>query len=187
MDIILKQADIEKAVRHYVESQGISLRSKTMAITFNMGRGDNGLSASLKIEDIDLPAFTETNGDELTRAVDHLSGLASSTDRILPGGGEVKAVATEVAVAADTQLVQAATTVAETAATTLAAVTEVSTTAAPAPVTTAAAAIAEAQASADAAKVAEADPAPAAAPAVVEGAAEAVAAPAAKQTTSLFG
>lgn len=64
MNIILKQDDIQKAVRMYVERQGIHLFNKTLDITFNMGRGDNGLSASLTIEDITIPGFTDTPDED---------------------------------------------------------------------------------------------------------------------------
>lgn len=55
MEIILKQPDIEKALRLYVNSQGISLWNKTLSIDFNMGRKDNGLSAALTILDVEIP------------------------------------------------------------------------------------------------------------------------------------
>jgi hypothetical protein len=60
MNITLKQSDIEKAVRMYIERQGFHLQNKTLGIDFSMGRGVNGLSAALSIEDsMVIPGFTD--------------------------------------------------------------------------------------------------------------------------------
>lgn len=80
MNIILKQSDIEKAVRQHIVNQGISLRNKTLGITFNMGRGENGLSASLTIEDVEIPGFDQPEpltGDTPAQPVtDHAADAA---------------------------------------------------------------------------------------------------------------
>lgn len=51
MQIQLKQAEIEAALRQYISQHGINLTGKTVEITFTSGRKDNGLSAELIIED----------------------------------------------------------------------------------------------------------------------------------------
>lgn len=66
MNITLKQDDIEKAVKMYIERQGFHLHNKTVAIDFSMGRGDNGLSAILTIEDsVHIPGFS--HDDEVVK------------------------------------------------------------------------------------------------------------------------
>jgi len=61
MNIILKQPEIEAAIRMYTERQGISLRNKVMSIAFTSGRGTNGVSVELVIDDVAIPGY---NGDE---------------------------------------------------------------------------------------------------------------------------
>jgi len=50
MNIILKQSDIEKAVRQYLGTQ-VNLRGKDVAMIFTNGRKDNGISVELEITD----------------------------------------------------------------------------------------------------------------------------------------
>lgn len=111
MNITLKQTDIEKAIRLYIERQGFHLHNKTLSIDFSMGRGDNGLSAILAIEDaVTIPGFTDqVSQDVPSAAVQALAAAvslpataetATSTDLIpsakseqliLLGGGEIQA------------------------------------------------------------------------------------------------
>lgn len=110
MNITLKQTDIEKAIRLYIERQGFHLHNKTLSIDFSMGRGDNGLSAILAIEDaVIIPGFTDqVSQDVPSAAVQALAAAVSlpaiaetatptdsiprakSEQLILPGGGEIK-------------------------------------------------------------------------------------------------
>ena len=62
MNINLKQPEIEAALRQYI-GRKLDLRNSTLAIVFNMGRGDNGLSANLTIEDVLIPGFTDVGPD----------------------------------------------------------------------------------------------------------------------------
>ena len=57
MQIQLRQAEIEKALKAFVASQGISLTDKEVTIAFTSGRKDNGISADIIINDLpDAPA-----------------------------------------------------------------------------------------------------------------------------------
>ena len=49
MLIQLRQSEIEHALTRYIQDQGISLRGKTIEISFTSGRKDNGVSADLDI------------------------------------------------------------------------------------------------------------------------------------------
>lgn len=51
MQIILKQRDIEAAVKAYVVAQGISLANKRVEINFTAGRKETGISVEIDIED----------------------------------------------------------------------------------------------------------------------------------------
>lgn len=52
MQIILKQRDIEAAVKAYVVAQGISLANKSVEINFTAGRKETGISVEIDIEDV---------------------------------------------------------------------------------------------------------------------------------------
>lgn len=62
MQIQLKQKEIEAALKAFISGQGISLKGKTVAMVFTSGRGGNGLSVELSIDDQDIPGFSA--GDE---------------------------------------------------------------------------------------------------------------------------
>ena len=51
MQIILKQRDIEAAVKAFVAAQGISLANKSIEINFTAGRKETGISVEIDIED----------------------------------------------------------------------------------------------------------------------------------------
>ena len=51
MQIILKQRDIEAAVKAFVVAQGISLTNKSTEINFTAGRKETGISVEIDIED----------------------------------------------------------------------------------------------------------------------------------------
>ena len=94
-----------------IERQGFHLHNKTLSIDFSMGRGDNGLSAILTIEDaVTIPGFTDqVSQDAPSPAVQAMAAAVSlpataetaiptdlipraeSEQVILPGGGEIEA------------------------------------------------------------------------------------------------
>lgn len=49
MQIIIKQIEIEVAVKNYIAGLGINLNGKDVEVSFTAGRGEVGLSASLDI------------------------------------------------------------------------------------------------------------------------------------------
>lgn len=51
MQIKLKQAEIERAIRAYVTHMGVSLAGKDVKIDFTAGRGETGLVADVDIEE----------------------------------------------------------------------------------------------------------------------------------------
>lgn len=51
MQIILKQREIEAALRQYIATGGVSLTGKTVEIGFTAGRKESGLVADISIED----------------------------------------------------------------------------------------------------------------------------------------
>lgn len=66
MQVILKQRDIEQALKQYIAGQGINIKGKTVNIAFTAGRKETGISAELDIDDTSgyIPA-----AEELTEAV----------------------------------------------------------------------------------------------------------------------
>lgn len=52
MQIILKQRDIEAAVKDFVVAQGISIAHKSIEINFTAGRKETGISVEIDIEDV---------------------------------------------------------------------------------------------------------------------------------------
>lgn len=51
MQIIIKQSEIEVAVKNYIAGLGINLTGKDVEVSFTAGRKEDGLSASLDIVD----------------------------------------------------------------------------------------------------------------------------------------
>jgi hypothetical protein len=51
MQIQLRQTEIVEALKQFITKQGISLKGKTVEISFTAGRKDAGLSADISIED----------------------------------------------------------------------------------------------------------------------------------------
>lgn len=61
MNIILKQKEIEAALKLYALQQGIQLAGKNVLISFTAGRKDSGISAELDIADkVDTVSFIDT-------------------------------------------------------------------------------------------------------------------------------
>lgn len=65
MQVILKQRDIEQALKQYIAGQGINLKGKTVNIAFTAGRKETGISAELDIDDISgyIPAAEDLTKD----------------------------------------------------------------------------------------------------------------------------
>ena len=61
MNVILKQKEIEAALKLYALQQGIQLAGKIVLISFTAGRKDTGISAELDITDkVDTVSFIDT-------------------------------------------------------------------------------------------------------------------------------
>ena len=50
MQVQLKQSELVSAVQQFVASQGFNLTDKSVTVDFTAGRGENGLSATVTIE-----------------------------------------------------------------------------------------------------------------------------------------
>lgn len=53
MQIILKQLDIEQALKGHIKAQGINLTGKDVSMSFTAGRKEAGISVELNIVDAD--------------------------------------------------------------------------------------------------------------------------------------
>lgn len=81
MQVILKQRDIEQALKQYIAGQGINLKGKTVNIAFTAGRKETGISAELDIDDISgyIPAAEDlTVKDPEVLTQDQLQAPAES-------------------------------------------------------------------------------------------------------------
>ena len=63
MQVNLKQAEIERAIKGFLANEGIALHGRKVSIHFTAGRGENKISAEVDIEESDLPVFTDTSVD----------------------------------------------------------------------------------------------------------------------------
>ena len=70
MNVILKQKEIETALKLYALQQGIQLAGKTVLISFTAGRKDTGISAELDISDkSDTVSFIDTLIEQQANAI----------------------------------------------------------------------------------------------------------------------
>ena len=70
MNVILKQKEIEAALKLYALQQGIQLAGKTVLISFTAGRKDTGISAELDISDkSDTVSFIDTLIEQQANAI----------------------------------------------------------------------------------------------------------------------
>ena len=60
MQVQIKQAEIESAIRSFIANQGISLVGKEVKIDFTAGRKNGGLTADISIEDFSQKVVAET-------------------------------------------------------------------------------------------------------------------------------
>jgi hypothetical protein len=101
MNVQLNQTEIETAIRQYVNTQGIDLRNKTLAVEFTSGRKANGLSAELVILDVVIPGFTEPylieEGTEDVAVATSIGELLKPADKaeVMAAGDVVIAVTAE--------------------------------------------------------------------------------------------
>lgn len=85
MQVILKQRDIEQALKQYIAGQGINLKGKTVNIAFTAGRKETGISAELDIDDISgyIPAAEDlTVKDPEVLAQDQLQAPAEAVEPV---------------------------------------------------------------------------------------------------------
>ena len=61
MKVTLNDREIDEALVEYVANQGISLGDKTVSVTIVSGRGSNGDSAIITIEDSSSESFISDN------------------------------------------------------------------------------------------------------------------------------
>lgn len=80
MQINLKQAEIEQALKAYVVAQGISLQGKDIAISFTAGRRESGISAEVTIEDVIIPGFTNPYVEEAVESAAEVIQLAATSE-----------------------------------------------------------------------------------------------------------
>lgn len=81
MQILLKQPNIEEALRDYVVKQGFSLRGKEVTIAFTSGRKNNGLTADIQIEDkgVDYPDLPNDDEVTATQKPNHLTAVPTTS------------------------------------------------------------------------------------------------------------
>jgi len=78
MQIQLKQAEIESAIKQYIACQGIALDSKYVAISFTSGRKGTGLSADI---DITNTVYSYTDSEQFV--IDEPFNLAEEASVIV--------------------------------------------------------------------------------------------------------
>jgi len=100
MQVILKQRDIEQALKQYIAGQGINLKGKTVNIAFTAGRKETGISAELDIDDISgyIPAAEDLTKDvpEVQEAAVVEEASASVTQEVESPFGDAGDAAEEV-------------------------------------------------------------------------------------------
>jgi hypothetical protein len=88
MQVQLKQAELNAAVRQYVAAEGLSLVGKDVSIEFTAGRGENGITATVSIENgVTLPVLPDENDS----AKPALTVVASNPSQVITGGEEASA------------------------------------------------------------------------------------------------
>lgn len=69
MQIQFKQAEITAALKQYIVAQGINLSGKSVDIAFSATRGAAGIVADVTIEEVDIPGFSDSVGDDTAKPV----------------------------------------------------------------------------------------------------------------------
>lgn len=112
MQVILKQTEIESAIKQYISNQGINLQGKSIEVAFTAGRKESGISAEIAIEDADdFPVFHNPETKVPSRGV----SLVVNTDKDEPEqvqgtspvpAPEAEDAAEETAVATDAAVIK---------------------------------------------------------------------------------
>ena len=58
MRIQLNQSELEKAVVAYISSQGVDISNKSVDVDFTAGRGQNGITVDVDINEPGTPSLT---------------------------------------------------------------------------------------------------------------------------------
>ena len=97
MQILLKQHNIEEALRDYISKQGINLRGKEVSISFTNGRKNNGLTADINITEaeVQFPDIPDDD-EEVTSATPKLAVVPSDAPAVQVEADEEDAEATQV-------------------------------------------------------------------------------------------
>lgn len=66
MRIVLDQRDIEKALDAYIEHLGFDLDNKSTSVDLTAGRGANGFTAEVTVEELLPTGIPEINCEEVT-------------------------------------------------------------------------------------------------------------------------
>lgn len=84
MQILLKQHNIEEALRDYVSKQGINLRGKEVSISFTNGRKNNGLIADINITEaeVQFPDLPDDDEEEVTSTKPKLVAVPSDAPAV---------------------------------------------------------------------------------------------------------
>lgn len=94
MQILLKQTEIETAIKDYVTKQGIKLQGRSVEIVFTSGRKENGVTADMCISDDadDFPVFIseETQTASVSSLVRGNNDLESTEPDSLQEAGVLK-------------------------------------------------------------------------------------------------
>lgn len=69
MQIKLEQGEIVTALKQYIAQQGFNLTGKSVDISFTAGRNPAGLTADVKIEDVEIPGVAQLDAERPTLAV----------------------------------------------------------------------------------------------------------------------
>lgn len=69
MQIKLEQGEIVTALKQYIAQQGFNLTGKSVDISFTAGRNPAGLSADVKIEDVEIPGVAQLEAERPTLSV----------------------------------------------------------------------------------------------------------------------
>lgn len=191
MELHYKQHDIEKAIKEKLVADGFPLRNKTLNIDFSMGRGANGLSAVLSIDDIEIPGDPTIGGTtaQLLASPANAAHLEKSISQARAGETTERQLAPVEQPSPVVAVVDDQVEVATTAPATVAEIQDAATTSLTGAVVigTDLAADLLKPATIEEPAIAHTETSEAAAPAAEEVVAEVAATPAPKTTTSLFG
>lgn len=94
MKLTLEQVNIETALRAYLQSNyGLSLRNKVAVMDFTAGRGKNGLSVLVTINDADIPGEDDIGMASVATLIDNTKAEKplSATDKRIAAQSDAKA------------------------------------------------------------------------------------------------